>query len=89
MTTYLQDPSEVLTYSFDFTPGLEGGATIAAHQVTVGAGMTVVAQSRNGAVVTARLSGGVNGGRYALTWQATDSTGQVFERSDQIWVNDL
>lgn len=89
MTTYLQDPSEKLRYSFDFAPGLDAGETVTAHSVTVETGMTVSASSRDGAVVTALLEGGVDGQTYDLTWQATTDQGQVFERSDRIRVTQL
>lgn len=89
MTTYLQDPSEKLRYSFDFAPGLDDGESVSAHTVTISTGMTVTASSRNGAVVTALLEGGVDGQTYTLTWRATTDLGQVFERSDRIRVTQL
>lgn len=88
MTSYLQDPSEVLIYAYDFTPGLGAGETVTAHTVTA-AGMTVAEVTRTGGKITAKLSGGAVGQSYTVTWQVTTSRGQVFERSDWIRVTQL
>lgn len=72
-------PQSVLDYGFDWTSWL-GADTIAAYAVTV-SGVTKGADSRNGAVVTVWISGGVVGTPARVTCEVTTAAGRTERRS--------
>ena len=89
--TYLQDPNAVLDYQWDWTPWLAVGDSIVAHQIIASPGLTVVANSRAGAVVTVWLSIGA-GVETGVTLTATcrvttaNTPARVDDRSIEIVV---
>jgi hypothetical protein len=82
-----KDPSDIADYVIDWSRFL-GVATIASAIVTVETGITKVQQSNTTTSVTVRLSGGTAGAQYTITCQATLSTGEVFQRSFEVAVEE-
>jgi len=81
-----KDPSAVLDYSIDLASYLEGRTITAALVTASPAGLTVGAQSFAGSVIKARLSGGALGATYSVNFNFTLSTGEIDERSINIFI---
>ncbi len=75
-----KDPDARLDYSFDWTDWLDDGESISTYAITVD-GVAKDSDSRNGAVVTAWVSGGTADEVASVTCQIT--TNSVPARTDQ------
>lgn len=87
-TTWQKDPEAVLDWDFDWSDWLESGETISSYVVTVPTGITLAADGRVGAVITAWLSGGTVGSPYRVECKITTSDGRTDERSLTIRVQE-
>lgn len=85
--TVPKDPSDVADYTMDWANFL-GAATISASAFTVQTGITKVQESNTTTTAKVRLSGGTVGGQYTVTCQVTLSTGEVFQRSFEVLVEE-
>lgn len=78
-----------LDYSTDWTKWLATvDDTIASHGVSVGPGITLESDSRNGAVVTAWIAGGVVGKTYSVVFEIATTGGRTERRTINITVVD-
>lgn len=84
--TKAKDPAATLDYSIDLAAYLEGRTITAANVTASPAGLTVGAQSFAGSIIKARLSGGTLNATYAVTYNFTLSTGEIDERSINIFI---
>jgi len=76
-----KDPSDVDDVSWDWTANL-GAETVASHVVKAfPSSLTIDSSAEDAGVVSARVSGGVNGQAYELTCRIVTSGGRVLERS--------
>ena len=82
-----KDPDDILDFGRDFTAEFPR-LTIASAQVIVPAGVTLEGTSINGKTVYARLSGGVAGKTYSITFRLTFSDGQQADRSERLSVRE-
>ena len=65
---FTKQPGETLDYDIDFSEWFVGRSDApTSHTVTVPAGITKVADSRDGNVVKVVLSGGTSGEKYKIT----------------------
>lgn len=89
-TTYTKDPSELLDYSWNWSPWLaEVGDTISDAIVRVTEGLMMVGEPVvNGAVVTQRVSGGTVGDFCSVVCQITTASGLIAERSIHLTIED-
>jgi hypothetical protein len=81
-----KDPDAVLDYSFNWATWL-GTDTIANYVIEVD-GVTKDSDSRNGAVITAWLSGGAAGSIATATCRVTTAAGRVDDRTIYLDVAD-
>lgn len=81
-----KDPAEVRTYYFDFTDDLVEGDSIDTYTVTAETGLTKLSDSRTGAFIGIRLSGGTLGEVYDVVATATTVGGDVIRKTRQIVV---
>lgn len=75
-----KDPDATLDYSFDWTAWL-GADQISTFVITVPSSLTLASSSRNGAVVTAFISGGKRGDKYAVACKITTIGARTDERT--------
>lgn len=78
-----KDPDDSDDFVWDWAERLSSGETISSQTVTVDAG-TVVSSAISGATVTARISGGVDGGYINARCRMTSSTGRQLDWTLQI-----
>ena len=84
---FQKDPDAVLDYTYDWTRWLQPGETISSHSIIVPAGITLGSSATGDGLVTAWLSGGVNGATYMVTCRITTNQGRTDDRS--IWLSVL
>lgn len=75
-----KDPSEVISYTFTWTTEL-GSDTISSAAWTVPSGLTNVTSSASTTATTVRLSGGTLGARYEVVCHVIGTSGQEYERT--------
>lgn len=84
-----KDPSDVVDYTLNFTPLLQGDAI---SSITVsGENITIDSSSFSGNTVTIFVSGGVAGsvGKVKTTIVTTNATPRTFERTFKVRIEDL
>jgi hypothetical protein len=84
---FQKDPDAVLDYTYDWTRWLQAGETISSHSIIVPTGITLGSSATGDGLVTAWLSGGVNGTIYMVTCRITTNQGRTDDRS--IWLSVL
>lgn len=89
-TSYTKDPSELLDYSWDWSPWLaEVGDTIASATVTSDDGLTIVGESIiTDTMVTQRVSGGALNASCTIVCQITTASGLIGERTISLTIED-
>lgn len=76
-----KDPDATLDYVWDYSEWLEAGETIDDYTVIVPTELTLVADGEADGVVTAWLSGGLDGAKYTVTCRIETSVGRIDDRS--------
>jgi hypothetical protein len=84
----LKDPAEVLDWVFDWSAWLSENENIASHTVTAEDGITLASHTEDDGVITAWLSGGTAGERYALACHVVTTAGREGERTINITVRE-
>lgn len=85
-----KQPAEILDYQVDYADWFENRSDTPASFVTsIPTGITQVASSRNGTVVTTVLSGGTVGESYKITVRLTTSAGMVKEADFVVRVKEV
>lgn len=77
----IHDPDAVLDYPVDWSAWLPDGDSINSAEVTAETGINVGVVDVTSPVVTAWLSGGVNGMKYNVTYHITTVQGREDDRS--------
>lgn len=87
---YTKDPDAVLDWKFDWSRWLATSETITSHTVTSTAGLTVDSSlvTDDDTSVTAWLSGGTAGTRYAVTCHIVTSAGRADDRTIYVYVRE-
>jgi hypothetical protein len=81
MTTYRQDEDELLDYTFNWSPTLAAGETVATSTWTVPSGITAGITSQTATTTTQWLSGGTMGTEYTITNTILTTASRTYERS--------
>lgn len=81
-----KDPAGVLDYQFDWTGRLEPGEALTDYTLRLDGSAILGTHSRNGALITFWVSGGLSGTISTATCTVTTSAGRTFERSRRIAV---
>lgn len=87
MTWPVKDPDDILDYGRDFAAEFPD-STITAAQVIASEGLTAGPAVVSGKLVTTRLSGGVAGRGYSVTFRLTFADGQQVDRSERLMVQE-
>lgn len=74
------DPDENKYYAFDWTSGLNTGATVTVS-TWAGTGLTFSSQAIASPITRAKITGGTAGLNYTVTNTITTSDGELLERS--------
>lgn len=79
---FTKDPDATLDYGIDFADWLAGSG-IASYTVTPDAALAVLSDSRTGAVVSVRLTGGTLGKLHAVRFRVTtdDTPARIDDRT--------
>jgi hypothetical protein len=87
---FTKDPDAVLDWKFDWSDWLADGETLASHSVTAAEGLTVDSSSLTdtNTSVTAWLSGGTAGKRYAVTCRVVTSASRTDDRTITVYVRE-
>lgn len=90
MATYIKDPDAVLDYKFDWSSWLASGDTISTATVTASSGLTVDSSSitDTNTTVTAWLSGGTAGTKYAVTCHIVTAQDREDDRTVSVLVQE-
>lgn len=81
-----KDPNAILDYVFDWSDWLDENETIDSHQILVERGSVAVDRNdRDGAQITAWISGGENGETARVVCRITTNAGRVDDRS--LWLS--
>lgn len=92
MNYYLKNPGASLDYSFDWSPYVAAGQTIAASRWKVlpvePGGVTALVNSFASTTALVELTGGVAGRVYRITNQVNFSDGRADERTVELRVED-
>ena len=88
MTTYTQQPSEVLDYDIDLTDWLATGDTVSGSTVTAETGLTVTIANEDTSTPKVWCSGGTDGTTYKVTVLITTSGGRTKEVDFKIKVRE-
>jgi len=83
---WVKDPDDTAWYELDWSEFLSAGETITSATVSVGAGLTLLAQTAALTSVSFQVSGGVAPSVVFVTCQVTTSQGNVFETTKSITV---
>lgn len=84
--TKAKDPAAMLDYSIDLAAYLEGRTITAATATSSPSGLTVAPATFAGSIIKARISGGTLGETYTVTYNFTLSTGEIDERSINLFI---
>jgi hypothetical protein len=88
-SSIIKDPDATLDYTFDWTAWLAGITdSIVSFQFIIDPGIVLVSSSFLGALVTAIISGGTDGGAYNVTCRITTAAGRIDDRSMTIKIKD-
>jgi hypothetical protein len=87
-STFTKDSSAVLDYQWDWSAWLAAGETIASAVITVPTGIVKDSQTATTTAVTAWLSGGTVGTRYALTCHIVTNQGRQDDRTIKVNVQE-
>lgn len=81
---WVKQPNERLSYAVDFTDWLaeRPGNSIASFTVVATPGITVVATSKTGAIISTLLSGGTEGTTYKITVTVTTSASSEVKEAE-------
>lgn len=89
LETFEKQPSEIQDYDVDYSPWLKAlGDAAVSHQVTVPAGITLVASTLEGSRVKVWLRDGTHGGNYKITTKVSTAAGRVKEAEIAIRVRE-
>jgi len=82
----IQDPDEILTWSFDWTSWLASGDTLASATwtITPSAGVTITDLGESGAVASVEISVLTRGETYMLTCEMVSTAGETGQQSYSI-----
>jgi hypothetical protein len=81
-----KDPSESKTYSMDWSPQLNSGATISTSTWTLPSALTAIATATSGAVTSVLLSGGNDGQDYECLNTITTSDSETLTKAGTLRV---
>jgi hypothetical protein len=80
-----KDPDDILDYGRDFADEFPD-STIVSAQILTTEGLTPGPAVTSDKLVTTRLSGGVAGKSYSVTFRLTFADGQQVDRSERLFV---
>lgn len=84
---FIQDPSDVLDYPWDWSQWLQSGETISSSVFSVTpSGLSIASQSNTTTNATVWLSGGTSMTTYTVTNKITTTAGRTADRSATIRV---